>query len=348
MVSIRDVAKKSGFSVSTVSNVINGRVDQMSKSTLERIETCIKELGYRPNRSAQQLKSGHVKMIGVLVPSIMNPNFAILVNELEEIARQKYGYQIILGNTNRQDQQEELLLEDMSSFGIRGAIVVSANTKKDHFIKALDNGMHLISYDGLSFSDEASLLMDSVSLDNFKAGFMATSFLLDQKLDDLVFVSIKGDIVSRHNKIEGFKAALAQRGINQENRLLMCEATSDYGDAELSDLGKKAAARLLKERKALPQGIVVLNDMLALGMISYFQTQGIKVPQDISIVGIDNIFMSSLMSPALTTIASPINKIADLLLKRLIARVEGQHLKPKEFLYSPKLICRDSVKVLKR
>ena len=104
MVGIKDVAKQAGVSVSTVSNVLNGRVNQMRKETLERIEKCIKELHYLPNRSAQQLKSGNVKMLGVLIPSFMNPNFASLVNILEKIARETYGYQIILGNTNRQEQ----------------------------------------------------------------------------------------------------------------------------------------------------------------------------------------------------------------------------------------------------
>ena len=346
MVGIKDVAKQAGVSVSTVSNVLNGRVNQMRKETLERIEKCIKELHYLPNRSAQQLKSGNVKMFGVLIPSFMNPNFASLVNILEKIARETYGYQIILGNTNRQDDQEQRFLEDISSFGIKGAIVVSADTDKPHFVHAIKNGMHLVSFDGLRSSAKNSLLIDSISMDNFKAGELAASFLIQQGLKDLMFVSIHGDIVSRLNKISGFKKELEKQEIDVKNRELIIKEIENYGDAELTGIGSKAADILLKTRKKLPEGIIAINDMVALGMISRFQSLGIKVPEDISIIGIDDTYLSSYMSPALTTISSPMYKMAQQMLKRLISRIEGQKLKPKEFLYMPKLVCRDSVKIL--
>lgn len=348
MVGIKDVAKKAGVSVSTVSNVLNGRTDQMRKETLERIKKCIEDLHYRPNRSAQQLKSGQVKMIGVLIPSFMNPNFAALVNILEKTAREQYGYQIMIGNTNRQDEQEQLFLEDMSSFGISGAIVVSADTEKDHFKKAIDNGMHIISFDGVDSSQTDTLLIDSISMDNFKAGEMAASFLIQQGLRDLVFVTIHGDFLSRINKISGFKHALRSYGINDTDTELVIKETEDFGDAELIRIGSKAADLLLKNRKKLPSGIVTINDMVALGMISRFQSLGIKVPDDVSIIGIDDTYLSALMSPPLTTVASPLNKMAQQMLKRLISRVEGALLKPKEFLYMPKLVCRKSVKLVNK
>mgnify|MGYP001783473998 FL=1 len=127
---------------------------------------------------------------------------------------------------------------------------------------------------------------------------------------------------------------------------MIIEKTEDFGDAELMRIGSKAADILLHSRKKLPEGIVAINDMVALGMISRFQSLGIKVPDDISIIGIDDIYLSSYMSPALTTISSPLPKMAQQMLKRLIDRIEGHNLKPKEFLYMPKLVCRDSVKIL--
>lgn len=346
MVGIKDVAKKAGVSVSTVSNVINGRTNQMSKETLERIEQCIKDLHYLPNKSAQQLKSGQVKVIGVLIPSFMNPNFAMLINILEKIAREDYGYHIMIGNTNRQDAQERHFLEEMLSFGLSGAIVVSADTKKEHFKKAIKNGMHIISYDGVDSSQSDKLLIDSISMDNFKAGELAASFLIQQGISDLMFVTIHGDFLSRVNKISGFKHALQTYGIDTNGTELVIKETEDFGDADLIRIGTKAADYLLKNRKKLPNGIVAINDMVALGLISRFQSLGIRVPEDISVIGIDDTYLSALMSPALTTISSPINKMAQQMLKRLICRIEGANLKPKEFLYMPKLVCRKSVKIL--
>lgn len=211
MVDIRDVAKHAGVSVSTVSNVLNGRIDQMRKETLKRIEESIKVLKYHPNKLAQQLKTGHVKMLGILVPSIMNPNFAALVNNIESIAKEKYGYQVLLANTSRQDKQEKLFLNDLLSFGVKGVIVVSSSIEKKHFINAINKGMVMVNYDGLT-SEEAhnnkKILIDSISMDNFQAGKLAADFLLQQGCKNIVFATIKGNITSRNNKILGFLDSL--------------------------------------------------------------------------------------------------------------------------------------------
>src|SRR6185437_8380145 len=125
MANIRDVARHAGVSVSTVSNVLNGRVDQMRKDTLARIELAMAALQYQPNRAAQQLKTGQVKMLGLLVPSIVNPSFAALVREIELAAKQNYGYQVLLGDTHRQQEEEIRFLDDLLALGIRGVVVAS-------------------------------------------------------------------------------------------------------------------------------------------------------------------------------------------------------------------------------
>lgn len=347
MVDIRDVAKHAGVSVSTVSNVLNGRIDQMRKETLKRIEESIKVLKYHPNKLAQQLKTGHVKMLGILVPSIMNPNFAALVNNIESIAKEKYGYQVLLANTSRQDKQEKLFLNDLLSFGVKGVIVVSSSIEKKHFINAINKGMVMVNYDGLT-SEEAhnnkKILIDSISMDNFQAGKLAADFLLQQGCKNIVFVTIKGNITSRNNKILGFLDSLKSAGLSTKNRIIEGTAQFAYGDSELAEIGKLLANEIIKNNKALPDGIVAINDMLAIGIISELTRLGVKIPQDISVIGIDNMFLDTVFSPSLTSIASPLSDMATLMVDRLIAMLNGDKIEPREFLFKPYLVKRESVR----
>ncbi|PXZ07557.1 LacI family transcriptional regulator [Gilliamella apicola] len=347
MVDIRDVAKHAGVSVSTVSNVLNGRIDQMRKETLKRIEESIKVLKYHPNKLAQQLKTGHVKMLGILVPSIMNPNFAALVNNIESIAKEKYGYQVLLANTSRQDKQEKLFLNDLLSFGVKGVIVVSSSIEKKHFINAINKGMVMVNYDGLT-SEEAhnnkKILIDSISMDNFQAGKLAADFLLQQGCKNIVFATIKGNITSRNNKILGFLDSLKNAGLSTKNRIIEGTAQFAYGDSELAEIGKLLANEIIKNNKTLPDGIVAINDMLAIGIISELTRLGVKIPQDISVIGIDNMFLDTLFSPSLTSIASPLSDMATLMVDRLIAMLNGDKIEPREFLFKPYLVKRESVR----
>lgn len=344
MVDIRDVAKHAGVSVSTVSNVLNGRIDQMRKETLNRIEESIKKLKYHPNKLAQQLKTGHVKMIGILVPSIMNPNFAALVNNIESIAKEKYGYQVLLANTSRQDKQEKLFLNDLLSFGVKGVIVVSSSIEKKHFISAINKGMVMVNYDGLTSEEEhKKILIDSISMDNFQAGKLAADFLLQQGCKNIVFATIKGNITSRNNKVLGFLDSLKNAGLSTKNRIIEGTAQFAYGDSELADLGKLIATKIIKNRKTLPDGIVAINDMLAIGIISELTRLGIKIPQDISVIGIDNMFLDPLFSPPLTSIAAPLVDMATLMVDRLVAMLNGDKIEPGEFLFKPYLVKRESV-----
>lgn len=347
MVDIRDVAKHAGVSVSTVSNVLNGRIDQMRKETLKRIEESIKVLKYHPNKLAQQLKTGHVKMLGILVPSIMNPNFAALVNNIESIAKEKYGYQVLLANTSRQDKQEKLFLNDLLSFGVKGVIVVSSSIEKKHFINAINKGMVMVNYDGLT-SEEAhnnkKILIDSISMDNFQAGKLAADFLLQQGCKNIVFATIKGNITSRNNKILGFLDSLKSAGLSTKNRIIEGTAQFAYGDSELAEIGKLLANEIIKNNKALPDGIVAINDMLAIGIISELTRLGVKIPQDISVIAIDNMFLDTVFSPSLTSIASPLSDMATLMVDRLIAMLNGDKIEPREFLFKPYLVKRESVR----
>ena len=344
MANIRDVARSAGVSVSTVSNAINGRTDQMRQETLARIETAMKELNFYPNRAAQQLKTGQSKMIGLLVPSIMNPSFAALAREVDLAAKNNHGYRVLLGNTYRQEQEEQNFLEDLLSHGIWGVIVAATSIEKRHFAAAAERGLVMVNYDGRNQSDAFphALPYDSISMDNHQAGRIAAQYLIDQGCRDIAFVTEYSKTVSRTQKIDGFLSMARERGLGEHCRVIEGKAQTAFGDTEMADLGKRMAQTLCQlERR--PDGIVAVNDFLAIGLIAGLREQGVNIPGDISIIGIDNISLGGLISPALTSVAPPLADMAAMMVDRLISRFNNPEIPTDEFLFSPTLSVRDSV-----
>lgn len=344
MANIRDVAKHAGVSVSTVSNVLNGRTDQMRAETLERIQQSMQTLNYFPNRVAQQLKTGHAKMIGLLVPSIVNPSFAALAREVD-LAAKKRLYRVLIGNTYRQVEEEEAFLDDMFSHGVRGIIVAACDIEKPHFFQAAKQGMMMVNYDGRmpANAESGGFTLDSVSMNNVDAGRMAAEHLIARGCRHLIFATVAGMTPSRAHKIEGFLSVVKQHGLYREGMIVEGQAMAAYGDTEMTELGR-ALAQKICQQSPLPDGIVAINDAFGIGLMTGLHQAGIHVPEQISIVGIDNISLSELVYPALTSVMPPLKEMAEVMVERLIDRIENPALAPQEYLFPPSLVTRQSVR----
>lgn len=345
MANIRDVARHAEVSISSVSNVLNGRTDQMRPETLQRIEQAVFELNYHPNRVAQQLKTGQSKMIGLLVPSIVNPSFAALAREVD-LGAKKHRYRVLLGNTYRQEDEEQAFLEDMFSHGVRGIIVAASDMKKKHFSFAAERGMVMVNYDSRILDNSApdARLFDSVSMDNVEAGRLAAQHLIDRGCRNIVFVTEASQTMSRGHKVKGFFTALEANGMSCEMReVIEGKALSAYGDTEMSELGYSLAAKVLKHSPR-PDGVVAINDALAIGLIAGLRDAGAGVPQDISVVGIDNIPLSGLINPGLTSVMPPLAEMAQVMVEHLLNRINNPELALEEFVFTPTLVCRQSVR----
>src|ERR1700712_289850 len=147
MTTIQDVARHAAVSVSTVSNVLNGRSDRMRPDTLARVEAAIDLLKFRPSRLAQQMKTGQTPLIGLLVPSMTNPMYGYIAREIERVAQSRYGYRMLLGSTYRDPQKESAFFDDLLSHGVRRVIVISSLADESHFESAVERGMVVVSYD---------------------------------------------------------------------------------------------------------------------------------------------------------------------------------------------------------
>jgi DNA-binding LacI/PurR family transcriptional regulator len=338
---IADVARHAGVSVSTVSNLLNGRVDRMRTETLQRIEAAISSLDYRPNRAAQQLKTGHTPMLGLLVPSIANPMYGYIAREIETSAQERHGHRVVLGNTYRNKDKETGFFEDLLAHGVRGVIVISSLVDERHFESAVQRGLVMVSYDRRATPGAASAI-DHVSVDNFEAAHLAASHLIGRGHKRLAFVTAAGQTMSRSEKIKGFFAAAEQAGLRDSARVIDGSTSSEYGDSEMADVGRLLAARIAADPQR-PTGVVAVNDMLAYGLLAGLRDAGLAVPADVSVIGMDGLFLSSLMSPGLTTVRLPVPEMAHTIVERVIGRMNDARIAPGEFLFKPALEERASV-----
>lgn len=341
MSTIADVARQAGVSVSTISNVLNGRVERMSRETLERVQAAIAALDYRPNRAARQLKTGQTPMLGLLVPSIANPMYGYIAREVETSAQERFGHRVVLGNTYRNRDKEVGFFDDLLSHGVRGVIVISSLADEQHFEQAVQRGLVMVSYDRRATPGAASAI-DHVSVDNHEAARLAAAHLIERGHRELAFVTASGVTMSRSEKIRGFRAAADAAGLGRHARVIDGSTSSEYGDSEMADVGRRLAARIAAERPR-PTGLVAVNDMLAYGLLAGLRDAGLSVPGDVSVIGMDGLFLSALMSPALTTVRLPVPAMAQTIVERVIGRMADPAIEPGEFLFAPELELRDSV-----
>lgn len=339
MSTINDVARLAGVSISTVSNVLNGRTDRMSRETLQRVEQAVRELNFQPNRTARQLKTGRVQLLGLLVPSMGNPSYGLLAREIEGESWRRHGYRVIVANTYRKPEHERAFIDDLWSQGVRGVIVISSLADESHFEAPIQRGMVAVSYDSHARRDREPIL-DYVSADNAAGASLAVEYLVSQGHRRIAFVTPSTWTFSRAEKRDGFMAAVQKAGI--KGVVIEGSTGSSYVDEEMAELGQSLAAPLARHPEQ-PTAAVAINDMMAIGLTAGLREQGLSVPQDISVVGMDGIPLGAYTAPRLTTIKLPTPELARTMVDRIMLRLAEPQTPPGEFRFSSSLLVRDSV-----
>ncbi len=340
-VTITDVAKTADVSISTVSNLLNGRSKRMRPETEARIRTAIKQLGYKPNQAARQLKTGQARIIGMIVPSVANPFYGVFAHHVEKTAL-KHGYQLLLCNSERDPEREERYANELWGYGVRGIIFGSALMRYNHIDDLMLSGLKVVAFNRLSGGQNYQSV-DSIGVDNVLAARLAIKHLLSLGHRRIGVLSGAITTVSRINRLEGYKAALHEAGI-EVNPDYIWQGPQDgsLGDANAVELGRHGAHELLSIADR-PTALFTINDMNALGAYAGARDLGLEVPKDVSIVGMDDIVLAEIAHPPLTTIRQPIQQIAEMATERLIGRVEESITDDYEHvILTPRLIVRDS------
>jgi DNA-binding LacI/PurR family transcriptional regulator len=345
MTTIQDVARQAAVSVSTVSNVLNGRADRMRPETLSRVQDAIKALKFRPSKLARQLKTGQTPLLGLLVPSMTNPIYGYIAREIETVAQEQYGYRLLIGSTYRDRAKESAFFEDLLSHGVRRVIVISSLADERHFESAVDRGMAVVSYDRGSTPGRPTRV-GHVMPDNFAAARLATAHLIGRGHRTLTFATVAGLTMSRSAKIDGFLSAAETAGLRGSAHVFDGGPLDEYGDTLIAEAGRATALKLAAS-STCPTGIVALNDLMALGLLAGFREAGMRVPQDVSVVGIDGHFMSGLANPPLTTVQLPMPEMARAMLDRVMHPHLGPGDDPRPVVFKQhRLIERESVATL--
>jgi DNA-binding LacI/PurR family transcriptional regulator len=200
--------------------------------------------------------------------------------------------------------------------------------------------MVVVSYDRRADADVKSRI-DHVSVDNFKAGQMAARHLIEHGHRRLAFATAAGVTMSRRAKIGGF---LDGAGKDAATEVIEGRVGSEYGDSELVEVGRALAAKIAqRDLNTRPTALVGVNDMLAIGLIAGLREQGLRVPDDISVLGMDDMFLSPLITPALSSVGMPLTDMAHTMVERVISRLADASIPTAEFLFEPRLAVRQSV-----
>lgn len=338
-VTIQQVAKAAGVSPSTVSNLLNGRTDRMVPATRDRIERTIADLGYRPNRAARQLRTGRTQTVGLIVPSVGNPFWGAFARELE-IAALDVGCSVLLCNSERDPERERRYVEELLEDGVRGIVLCSSLPSLDHLADIISRGLRLVTFDRPAQPGDPDSVV-SVSIDNHVGGFLATTHLTELGHERLSFVSGSLAPINRVGRFRGFCTALESVDLDPSAMPMWTgDESTPFGDVEAADLGRRAAHALFSGATEPPTGVVAVNDMTALGFCRGLRDQGLRVGQDVSVVGFDDIILADLYDPPLTTVRQPIARMASLALSEVLA--DGEQEPGRSVLLRPELVVRES------
>jgi len=319
MPTISEVAKRAGVSSSTVSHVIN-KTRFVSSELQGRVQAAMDELGYQPNALAQSLRRGEAKTLGLILPDSSNPYFAEIGHSVEAAAFEK-GYNLILCNTEGDLAREHLYVAVLGNKKVDGIIFASAGDSSASIQFLLKRGFPVVVID----RDLASPDVDEVVADNQMGGYLATQHLI--RLGHQLIGCIAGPsyVLPSGRRVSGYRRALEEAGIPEESRLIQ------PGDFH-PETGYSSALALLRGSPR-PTAIFACNDLMAMGVIRAAVESGLSVPEDLAVVGYDDIVLASYVSPPLTTVAQPKLQMGQAAVRILVERIhDGQHSCYQELL----------------
>ncbi|MGB9779554.1 LacI family DNA-binding transcriptional regulator [Caldanaerobacter sp.] len=334
-VTIKDIARLANVSVTTVSRVINNKPEGVSEETRQKILKLVRELGYQPNAIARGLVTKKTKTIGLIIPDISNPFFPDIARGVEDSAH-IYGYNVFLCNTDDNLEKESEYIKALKEKYVDGIIFTSSSIPKhEHIIELVESGIPVVIMDRRVDSEN----IYGVFLDNYEGGYIATKHLIDLGHEKIGCITGPLHTKSARERLEGYKKALLDSGIKIDEKLIF------EGDYKING-GIIGAERLLKDNKDM-SAIFACNDLMAYGAYKTIRSFGYKIPDDISVVGFDDIQLSQILEPQLTTIKQPAYDMGLTAARMLIKLIEGKKLKKKIINFRPQLVIRQSTKLVK-
>ncbi|NLW55233.1 MAG: LacI family transcriptional regulator [Firmicutes bacterium] len=310
MTTLKKVAEYAGVSTSTVSRVIAGK-PYVKEETRQRVLKAVQELSYSPNILAKSLKVGRTNTIALMVPSIQNQMFPIVTRGVEDTAR-KHGYTVILCNTDENIEVEKEYIRKLQNRWIDGFIVCSMLPDSDHIRKLKADGFPVV-LTSRYYGDS----IDAVIIDNYRAAYEAVSYLIITGHKKIAIALGRRQLSLYQQRLEGYLDALKDHGLPIDERLIMNETNGTNSFYELT--------QKLLDGPVIPDAIFATSDPKAIVVVRAIKDRGFRIPEDISVLGIDNIEMSAFMEPPLTTVSQPLYEMGALAAKKLIDLIDHKN-----------------------
>lgn len=327
MTTIYDIAKAVGVTQTTVANALSGK-GNVSEATRQRILKCAEEMDYRPNEIARSLAQGKTYTLALILPRISTPFYPEIAEAIESTAME-HDYQLLLCNTHDDPVLGQRYLERLISRLVDGLIVMGASVPLDDIVAQVARGLPIVLCDWQE--NEAPDGIPNVSVDFHRAGALAARHLIELGHRRLAVIV---DEPMQILRLEGFRAFAAQAGISVDPPYVQ----QGYSTIESG----YTATKTLLDLTPRPTAIFATTDWMALGAMRAVVEAGLRVPHDISIIGLDDIVMSAHVSPALTTVAIPKQQLATEAMAILLGHIAGQNNELSSVIVPPYLVVRQS------
>ncbi len=327
MASIQDVAKAAGVSVATVSRVLNNS-SSVTPKTREAVLEVVKKMNYQPNLLGRNLRKMETKMVLILLPNVANPFYSRIVKGIEDVAH-KSGYNVLLCNTDSDKHRENMYLDLLRNRLADGVIFMESELSGSE-LKDLSENYHVVQ----CCEYIEGMAIDYVAIDNFAAAYRAVNHLIGLGHKRIAMMSCRNNFISTKKREEGYMKALRDADIEFDDSLLV------YGD-----YGFKTGIRCAKSLKSLanpPTAVFAISDVVAVGAIRGFKEAGFKIPDDVAIVGFDDISYAAMNDPMLTTISQPKYDLGCEAMELLLRKMSGQSKEPVKLILEHELKIRNS------
>jgi DNA-binding LacI/PurR family transcriptional regulator len=324
---LAQVARHALVSPATVSRVLNDD-PRVGEDYRARVLSAVAELDYRPNRLARNLRKQRTATIGVVVPDIENPHFSEMVRSAEDTAFDR-GYRVLVCNTDERSEKQSAYLEALLDERVAGVMISPSDPRGTQISALLDRRIPVVAFDR-EVADERA---DAVLADNVRATRTATQLLLDEGHERIAFVGGRRDVETGAERLAGYEMAM---------RAAALERVTLDGEFRL-----EAAQAAIERRLATgepPTAVVVANNLMTVGVLRALRRAGLHVPQDVSLVGIDDPAWAELIDPPLTAMAQPVGRMAADAMMLLMERVRDGAGEPRRIVHSFELRRRASTR----
>lgn len=326
MTTIREIAVAAGVSTATVSRVVNG-VAGVDPGLASRVQAAIDELGYTPNLVARGLRTQATKVIALVVADIENPFFTSVCRGVEDVAR-RHGFSVMLCNSDEDLTKESEYLEILAAQSVAG-VIISAASDASSVAALTRRGISVVAI-GRRLGRET----DCVRSDSHAGARTATDHLLDHGAHRVACITGPHGVATAEERLEGYRDALERARLPFDPELI------EY--ANFREDGSYQATRRMLELDNPPDAIFVANNRMVVGTLRACREAGVEIPNQVSIVGFDDLPWADLTTPSITTLRQPTYEIGSAAARLLIERLGGNRDPRREIVYQPELVIRQS------